>query len=139
MTTKDDIDDDKNELPDYALNLRKLIAAAGVSQAEIARRAGMNRDALNRYTHGRTRPPARRVLAIANVLGCLPSDIDRYMFRLDSEAKNVPAKFTYQMTEAKSEREGFVGFHLSGEIEKKLALKLIEVLEEAKKANARGS
>lgn len=133
MKTRDDIDDKHIELPAYALNLRRLFAAAGVSQAEIARRAGMNRDALNRYTHGRSRPPARRVLAIAKALGCRPSEIDRNMFRLDLEAENFYIGSTYHMSPAKSGREGFVGFSLSGEIEKELALKLINLLEEAKK------
>ena len=65
-----------DEIPDFALNIQRLAADSGLSQAELARRAGLTRDAFNRYHTGRTRPPSDKLVALAKLFGVHPNDID---------------------------------------------------------------
>ena len=67
---------DEDELPVVARNLRRLMGAALLRQSDVARQAGIARDALGRYVHGRNHPPPQKVAALARVLGCSPHDID---------------------------------------------------------------
>ena len=66
----------EDELPVVARNLRNLLTRSGMSQAEVARKAHIARDALGRYLHAVNRPPAKRVVALAEVLGVSHRDID---------------------------------------------------------------
>ena len=68
--------DFQENVPFWARRLQELTARSGLSQAELARRAGMNRDAFNRYHSGRTRPPGARLEALAEVFSVHPNDID---------------------------------------------------------------
>ena len=65
-----------DDLPDYARNLQELQRRSGRMQAENARRAGLERDAYGRYLHGKTRPPAPKLAALARAFGVPPSAID---------------------------------------------------------------
>lgn len=68
--------DGEQDLPVTAKNLRALLEKSGLTQAEVARQAHMARDALGRYLHGVNKPPARRVVALAEVFGVSHRDID---------------------------------------------------------------
>lgn len=64
------------ELPEWAQRIQALTARAGIPQAELARRAGMSRDAYNRYYRGATRPPYKQAVALARLFGVEVRDID---------------------------------------------------------------
>lgn len=66
----------EKDLPATAKNLRELLRRSGMSQAEVARKAHIARDAFGRYLHGVNRPPAKRVVALAEALGVSHLDID---------------------------------------------------------------
>lgn len=63
-------------LPVYARNIQALAARTGLSQAELARRANMSRDAFHRYVTGKTRPPVEKVYVLADLFRVDPTDID---------------------------------------------------------------
>lgn len=65
-----------DEIPEYASRLQKLQAESGRTQAENARRAGLQRDAYGRYLHGKTRPPAGKLAALARAFDVSPAAID---------------------------------------------------------------
>lgn len=64
------------ELPEWARRIQALTERAGIPQAELARRAGMSRDAYNRYFRGVTRPPYKQAVALARLFGVTVKDID---------------------------------------------------------------
>lgn len=64
------------DLPIWAKNLADLTERSGLTQAELARRAGLSRDSYNRYVRGLTRPPLKSVRALAELFGVKISDID---------------------------------------------------------------
>lgn len=64
------------ELPEIARKIRDAIEKTGETQAEIARRAGINRDMMNRYVRGITRPPLPKITAIAQALDLDPRELD---------------------------------------------------------------
>lgn len=67
---------DDEELPVWSIAIQRLTEQSGLSQAEIARRAGLTKDAFNRYHSGRTRPPRLKLESMAGVFGVHPNDID---------------------------------------------------------------
>lgn len=64
------------DLPPFAQKIQQLTHKSNMRQAEVARRAGMTRDAFHRYYTGKTRPPADKLLALADAFGVKPEDID---------------------------------------------------------------
>ena len=58
--------------------LKKLTKKSGLTQAEIARRAGQQRDSYGRYLLGRTTPPLQKLVKIAQVFGVEVSEIDPF-------------------------------------------------------------
>lgn len=67
------MDHDAQDIRD---RLHEAISRIGLSQSEVARRAGITRDDVSRYVTGKTRPPAPKLASIAQVLGVRPSDLD---------------------------------------------------------------
>lgn len=63
------------ELEALARRLADLAGAAGVSPAELARRAGLTDGAVRHYLAGRTAPALGTLLPLAKALGCRPSDL----------------------------------------------------------------
>ena len=59
----------------FAENLRRLRLEAFLSQAELARRAGLHALTLTRLEAGMTLPASRTVRALAEALGVQPSDL----------------------------------------------------------------
>jgi transcriptional regulator with XRE-family HTH domain len=58
------------------MKLTEAISRAGLTKAECARRAGINRIQLHGYTAGRHRPGLRIAERIAEVLGVSPTEVD---------------------------------------------------------------
>jgi transcriptional regulator with XRE-family HTH domain len=67
---------DEELLAHIAEKLAELTKKSGLTQAEVARRAGQQRDAYGRYVLGKTMPPTFKLAAIARVFGVEPGDID---------------------------------------------------------------
>lgn len=80
MTEHSDVDTTtffvNDDIPIFAQKIQLLTRNSNMRQAEVARRAGMTRDAFHRYFNGKTRPPADKLLALAEVFGVRPEDID---------------------------------------------------------------
>lgn len=74
--TEDAGNEGGGELPVWARNIQRLSAVTGLTHAELARRAGMTRDAFHRYATGKTRPPVDRVYQLADLFGVDPQEID---------------------------------------------------------------
>lgn len=69
--------DEADEIvPIFALKIQELVRKSGQTQAELARRCGMGRDTFNRYFSGVTRPPAKRLIALARLFNVSPQEID---------------------------------------------------------------
>ena len=66
----------RDPVPYWVQRIQELTMRSGLSQAELARRAGMSRDAFNRYHSGRTRPPGDKLLVLAELFSVDPQDID---------------------------------------------------------------
>ena len=49
--------------------LQEIVGRSGLSQAELARRAGLDRSVLNAYAHGRRQPSVAALARIASAAG----------------------------------------------------------------------
>jgi len=77
MTRKTDAKPQADEaLPLYARNILALAAQAGLSRAELARRARISPSAIYSYTSGKTPPPDQTVYRIADLFRVEPTEID---------------------------------------------------------------
>jgi transcriptional regulator with XRE-family HTH domain len=56
-------------------NLRKIRRALDMTQAELARRLGVTKEAVCRWEKGKGNPPLARVMQIAKVLNCTVNDL----------------------------------------------------------------
>jgi transcriptional regulator with XRE-family HTH domain len=70
----------------FAAKLRTLRERAGLTQAELARLAGINHHSLTKLEHGDRQPNWTTVLALAEALGCTPNDF------LADETPTVPPR-----------------------------------------------
>jgi transcriptional regulator with XRE-family HTH domain len=77
MTMKADAKPETDgSLPLYAMNILALAAQAGLSRAELARRAKISPHAIYSYTSGKTPPPDETVYRIADLFRVEPTEID---------------------------------------------------------------
>lgn len=124
--------------PVWARNLQRLTRRSGLTQAELARRAGLQRDAYGRYLLGRTRPPAPKLLAIARALGVRPEEIDPDRSDLDEAALRVAAPLPYRITPSGGSGRR-VRLEVSAEMDVAYALRIVELIAEANEAEAVGA
>ena len=103
--------------------LRDCLERSGLTQAEAARRAGLQRDAFGRYLLGKTFTPARKLIAIARVFGVQPSQLDPSRPDLDyaSEAEQPQA---YTIT---PDRDGLVRLDFSAVVTIEMAMEIVKV------------
>ena len=67
---------DKDEwLETFGTNLLNIMNEKGISQRELADAAGVSEATISRYVNKRQIPNANVIVAIANALGCRPSDL----------------------------------------------------------------
>ena len=59
----------------FANNLRKRAEALGISNAEVARRAGLSERRYGNYVSGRREPDLATLVKIASVLATTPNDL----------------------------------------------------------------
>lgn len=89
---------ESGELPVWAVKIQELAAATGLTHAELARRAGMTRDAFHRYATGKTRPPTERVYQLADLFGVPDGEIDPTRLFLRKRPTGMPARSTQPYT-----------------------------------------
>jgi transcriptional regulator with XRE-family HTH domain len=129
------MDDHTEEVPIWAARLQELTLATGLTQAEIARRAGLQRDAYGRYVLGKTKPPLRRIRAIASALGVKPGEISEEWAHMDSDIAGpaVAQKWTMGATA----RPGIVRMEFSGEVTLEEAGRFMSLLREVQEREQR--
>lgn len=123
-------DSTDGDLPVYAQNLRRLLEQSGLSQAEVARMAHVPRDAFGRYLHGVNRPPAVKVVNLAEVFGCSHLDIDPDL----PEELNLPKRslaFEELFTVYPSKRRGYMRVKMDAELPAALVTRLVELMGDA--------
>jgi transcriptional regulator with XRE-family HTH domain len=109
-----------------AARIRAHVEKSGLTQAEIARRAGLQRDAFGRYMLGKTRAPSKKLVAIARVFGVRPSELDPDRPDLDAIADADPTPVrAYTLTPGTG---GLVRLEFSAEIPIDLAARIIKTL-----------
>lgn len=59
----------------FARNLRRELDRAGMTQADLARAAGMHRAQVNHYATGSARPSLPTLLRLLEALGCTVGDL----------------------------------------------------------------
>lgn len=117
-------------MPVWALNLQRILEERNLQQSEVAEASKLKRDAFGRYFHGKTKPPAKKLLAIAAALKVKPSDIDPDSVTLDEvdydHKYSAPA---YEMTPAISRKIGYLTLKLNVELPAGIAVKICEEVE----------
>lgn len=121
-------DETQEELPVWSAAIQELTEQSGLPQAEIARRAGITKDAMNRYYSGRTRPPRLKLEAIAAVFDVHPNDIDpdRLTLTKRPRARSEPYKIGRSATGDHSR----VHFNLDMDMSAKSMARIIEIVHE---------
>jgi transcriptional regulator with XRE-family HTH domain len=118
------------DMPDMmytASRIREMVEQSGLTQAEIARRAGLQRDAFGRYMLGKTRTPSKKLISIARVFGVPPSHLDPSRSELDEIAEADPTPVhDYTITPAAG--AGMVRLEFSAELPIGVAAEIIEIL-----------
>lgn len=129
--------DEEETLPEWARRLQELTEKSGLSQAELARRAGISRDTYNRYCRGLTRPPRQKVLALASLFGIEDREIDPVQVRLEALRRETgkaeaarrdhPAP-PYLLSPPVSGDPGMMHLRLDADIRIETALRIVELL-----------
>lgn len=121
--------------PDWARKMQEATVATGLTQAEIARRAGLQRDAYGRYVLGKTKPPLRRVRAIAAALGVKPSELSEEWAHLDDDksASGIVQRWTMSPTP----RPGIVRIEFAGDVTLEEAARMMALLKEVQEREQR--
>ncbi|WP_210528531.1 helix-turn-helix domain-containing protein [Rubellimicrobium arenae] len=120
------------ELPVWAANLQHLTRRSGLTQAELARRAGLQRDAFGRYLLGRTRPPPAKLVAIAKALGVRPADIDPERGDLEEVPPPEQGRVPFRITPAYGGGRGRVFLEVAAEMDIADALRIVELMTKEK-------
>ncbi len=116
-------------LPYFAQRIQELTERSGLAQAELARRAGMTRDAFNRYYSGRTRPPQNKLLALADMFSVHPNDIDPNAVTLRKRGNAKPSE-PYRIGRASNGDPDFVHIQVNVDVHISAMSKIIEIVNE---------
>lgn len=120
-----------HDLPLWANRIRQLTKQSGLSQSEIARRAGVNRDAFGRYHNGVTRPPAQKLLMIAQAFDVRPSEIDPEATHLDKAKPETRKSDPYRIGPPSTGKQSAVQLDVSCEVPVAIAMQVIDILQGA--------
>ncbi len=74
----------------FADNMRKQMAAHGITQSELSKRTGIGRSSISQYLSGKNEPTAERKIVIAETIGCRVVDLDAMetmSFPVDTDSK----------------------------------------------------
>ena len=74
----------------FADNMRKQMAAHGITQSELSKRTGIGRSSISQYLSGKNEPTAERKIVIAEAIGCRVVDLDAMetmSFPVDTDSK----------------------------------------------------
>lgn len=123
---------DVPKIPHWAKKIKELTAQSGLSQSEIARRAGINRDAFGRYHNGVTKPPPEKLIMIARTFGLRPSDIDPDSKMLDKTeiAERPVSAQSYSISPSTTGECSNVRLSVSCDVPLSVATRVIEILHQ---------
>ena len=117
-------------LPNWANKIRELTIRSGLTQAELARRTGVNRDAFGRYHNGVTKPPPQKLIMLARAFGVRPSEIDPEFSHLDdAELTDPAATQPYSISPPTDGNPSHVHLDVSCDLPITVAMRLIEILQ----------
>lgn len=117
-------------LPIWAERLLALMNNSGLSQSEVARRAGITRDAMSRYCVGRTRPPTAKLEKIAKVLDVHPTDIDPVRLSRVQAPKRTREPFVMRPSEDRG--DGYVRLIVDMDVSRGRISEVLRILNEEK-------
>ncbi|UWR30960.1 helix-turn-helix domain-containing protein [Sulfitobacter sp. W002] len=129
-----------DEMPIFAQNLQRILEERNLQQSEVAEASGLKRDAFGRYYHGKTPPPAKKLIAIARALKVKPSDINPDATGLDDvEMTEIEGDPIYQMTPAMSRRAGYLMLRINTELPAGMAVRIVEEIERQLQTETKGA
>jgi transcriptional regulator with XRE-family HTH domain len=105
---------------------REALKRADITQSELARRTGLNRDAISRYATGRTSIPDNKLLVIAEALGTRPSKIVPKRKALDGIPPRGPGdpEFTIRT----STKSGRVRLEITADLDLETATAIVAMM-----------
>ncbi|PYE80198.1 helix-turn-helix protein [Pseudoroseicyclus aestuarii] len=114
------------KLQSHGHDLIVVSTGPAASQAEVARRAGLQRDAYGRYMLGKTLPPQPKLLAIAKAFGVDVREIDVHRDYDDINGEETsPPPFTIRPAAG---RPGFVRLDISADLPAEIAGEVMSIL-----------
>ena len=85
----DDHSQDEAKLA-FGEKVRSLMNNLSLSQSELARQAGLRRDAISTYVRGKVWPDPANLRKLANALGVIPSDLIPGMSEIEAVGSRAP-------------------------------------------------
>ena len=111
---------------EFAKRVYAAMEAKGWNQSQLARYAGLNRDAISTYIRARSLPSPENLAKLAAVLDKRPEDLLPKYF--EAAAAEQPARL--ELREIHGE-EGYMWLKLNMRLPKPIALKIFMLLNEA--------
>lgn len=109
--------------------LRQAIAAAGITQSELARRAGITRDAVSRYCTGRTPIPDGKLVILADALGVRPSLIDPDRMALDGIPRRAVGGPEFMIRPSVDQaKRGLVRLEIAADVDIEVAARIVALM-----------
>ncbi len=105
---------------------REALKRADITQSELARRTGLNRDAISRYATGRTSIPDSKLLVIAEALGTRPSKIVPKRKALDGIPPRGPGD--PEFTIRPSTKSGRVRLEITADLDLETATAIVAMM-----------
>lgn len=103
----------------------------GWTQAEAARRCGMQRDIYGKYLKGYAQPTDRKLMQLAAGYRVNPGEIDPDRAHLDMHMPDLFDDVSIRLEEPVSGNTKRANLFIDGEMDVALAMKVIELLEKA--------
>lgn len=126
LETQDD-PDFKKAREAFAARIRGLATRKGWSQSELAKRAGLGRDVVNKYFNARALPTPASLGKMATALGLSPIDLLPGIGALPTTATDGPTV----PVAMRSTRDGFVFLQVNMEVPFELAIEILSKLPRA--------
>lgn len=123
------------ELPVWARNVQRLSSGTGLTHAELARRAGVTRDAFHRYVTGKTRPPMRAMHQLAALFGVDPQEIDPTRVYARKQPRSVvgSAMMPYTLTAPTNGDPDLMHIKLEMDLRHMSLARLLEIIADERK------
>lgn len=113
---------------EFAKRLYERMEGKGWNQSQLARYAGLNRDAVSTYIRGRSAPSPENLSKLARCLGCRPEELLPNYF----EAAVSEQAARIELREVHHE-DGYMWLKINMRLPKDVAIKIFMLLNEADK------